>query len=133
MISPITSGMAASCSQPCAQVSITLGVSLSRSTIGAARPAATARVMSLAFSACSGSILARSNSASRRSATFFVAVDGAVVTRRAALLAGNLSFAITNFLFVVGYGLGLAIGAYLYTQGSVSIGTAFLIVFPVSE
>ena len=56
-------------------------------------------------------------------------IDGAVVTRRAALLAGNLSFAITNFLFVVGYGLGLAIGAYLYTQGSVSIGTAFLIVF----
>ena len=43
MISPIMSGMAASCSQPSATVSMTLGVSLRRSTIGAARPAAVAR------------------------------------------------------------------------------------------
>jgi ABC-type multidrug transport system fused ATPase/permease subunit len=48
---------------------------------------------------------------------------------RAAQLVSNLTFAITNFLFFIGYGLGLAIGAYLYTQGSVSIGTAFLIVY----
>jgi ABC-type multidrug transport system fused ATPase/permease subunit len=48
---------------------------------------------------------------------------------RAARLVSNLTFAITNFLFIVGYGLGLAIGAYLYSQGSVSIGTAFLIVY----
>jgi ATP-binding cassette subfamily B protein len=48
---------------------------------------------------------------------------------RAARLASNLTFAITNFLFVVGYGLGLAIGVYLYSQGRVSIGTAFLIVY----
>ncbi|HJZ48196.1 MAG TPA: ABC transporter ATP-binding protein [Roseiflexaceae bacterium] len=48
---------------------------------------------------------------------------------RGARLISNLTFAITNFLFVIGYGLGLAIGAYLYGQGSVSIGTAFLIVY----
>jgi ATP-binding cassette, subfamily B, bacterial len=48
---------------------------------------------------------------------------------RAAKLVSNLTFVITNFLFVVGYALGLAIGAYLYSQGSVSIGTAFLIVY----
>jgi ABC-type multidrug transport system fused ATPase/permease subunit len=47
---------------------------------------------------------------------------------RSARLTSNLTFAITNFLIVIGYGLGLALGAYLYTQGSVSIGTAFLIV-----
>ncbi|HEU5100753.1 MAG TPA: ABC transporter ATP-binding protein [Roseiflexaceae bacterium] len=48
---------------------------------------------------------------------------------RAARLVSNLTFVTTNFLFVIGYGLGLAIGAYLYGQGSVSIGTAFLIVY----
>ncbi|MEO7910962.1 MAG: ABC transporter ATP-binding protein [Roseiflexaceae bacterium] len=48
---------------------------------------------------------------------------------RAAKLVSNLTFVITNFLFVVGYALGLAIGAYLYTQGDVSIGTAFLVVY----
>ena len=44
-------------------------------------------------------------------------------------MADSLSSAITNFLFISGYGLGLGIGAYLYTQGSVTIGTAFLIVY----
>ena len=48
---------------------------------------------------------------------------------RAAKLVSNLTFVITNFLFVVGYALGMAIGAYLYSQGHVSIGTAFLIVY----
>ncbi len=43
-------------------------------------------------------------------------------------LANALGFAVTNFLFVVGYGLGLAIGAGLYMRGEVTIGTAFLIV-----
>jgi ATP-binding cassette, subfamily B, bacterial len=47
---------------------------------------------------------------------------------RAARLVGNLTFATTHFLAVVGYGLGLALGAYLYSQGDASIGTAFLIV-----
>ena len=48
---------------------------------------------------------------------------------RAAHLAHSLSFVISNFLFITGYGLGLALGAYLYTQGAVTIGTAFLIVY----
>jgi hypothetical protein len=56
MISPITSGMAASCSQPWAQVSSTLGVSLRRSTIGSARPAAMARSRSRALSTCSAHV-----------------------------------------------------------------------------
>jgi ATP-binding cassette, subfamily B, bacterial len=47
---------------------------------------------------------------------------------RAGWLANALGSAITNFLFIAGYGLGLAIGAILYLQGQVSIGTAFLIV-----
>jgi ATP-binding cassette, subfamily B, bacterial len=46
-----------------------------------------------------------------------------------ALMASNLTFVITNFLSVVGYALGLALGAWLYTRGEATIGTAFLIVF----
>ena len=53
-----------------------------------------------------------------------VLMDEMLKKNRAAKLVSNLTFVITNFLFVVGYGLGLAIGAYLYTQGDVSIGTA---------
>ncbi|HMA36936.1 MAG TPA: ABC transporter ATP-binding protein [Chloroflexia bacterium] len=48
---------------------------------------------------------------------------------RAAWLANSLGFVISNFLYITGYGLGLALGAYLYTQGAVTIGTAFLIVY----
>ena len=47
---------------------------------------------------------------------------------RGGWLANALGFAVTNFLFVVGYGLGLALGAGLYMRGEVTIGTAFLIV-----
>ncbi|HWQ11349.1 MAG TPA: ABC transporter ATP-binding protein [Roseiflexaceae bacterium] len=47
----------------------------------------------------------------------------------AALMASNLTFVITNFLFVMGYALGLALGAWLYTRGEATIGTAFLIVY----
>ena len=46
-----------------------------------------------------------------------------------ALMASNLTFVITNFLAVVGYALGLAIGALLYLSGQATIGTAFLVVF----
>ena len=53
----------------------------------------------------------------------------AMLSNRAARLASNIAFVITNFLFVLGYGLGLALGAYLYTQGSVSLGGAFVIVY----
>ena len=48
---------------------------------------------------------------------------------RGGWMAHALSGAITNFLYVVGYGLGLVIGALLYTRGEVTIGTAFLLVY----
>ncbi|MFL5801126.1 MAG: ABC transporter ATP-binding protein [Roseiflexaceae bacterium] len=47
---------------------------------------------------------------------------------RAARLVSNLTYISANFLVVVGYALGLALGAYLYTRGEVSLGTAYLIV-----
>ncbi len=52
----------------------------------------------------------------------------ALYKARAGWMAGALGTAVTNFLFIAGYGLGLAIGAALYLQGQVSIGTTFLIV-----
>jgi ATP-binding cassette subfamily B protein/ATP-binding cassette subfamily C protein len=48
---------------------------------------------------------------------------------RGAKMASSLSEVITSFLFISGYGLGLALGAYLYSQGAVTIGAAFLIVY----
>ncbi len=56
-------------------------------------------------------------------------MDAVLKKNRSAKLVSNLTFVLTNFLFVVGYALGLAIGAYLYSHGQVSIGTAFLIVY----
>jgi ATP-binding cassette, subfamily B, bacterial len=50
-------------------------------------------------------------------------------TYRRARLVSNLTFFSTNFLYVVGYTLGLAIGAYLYLQHQITIGTAFLFVY----
>lgn len=47
---------------------------------------------------------------------------------RAGWMANALGFATTNFLFVLGYGLGLATGALLYLRGDVTIGAAFMIV-----
>lgn len=47
---------------------------------------------------------------------------------RAGSMAQALGFAVTNFLYVMGYGLGLALGAFLYSRGEVSIGVAFLLV-----
>jgi ABC-type multidrug transport system fused ATPase/permease subunit len=47
---------------------------------------------------------------------------------RGGRMADALSFAVTNFLYVVGYSLGLAIGATLYLRGDVTIGGAFLLV-----
>ncbi len=44
-------------------------------------------------------------------------------------MATALSFVSTNFLYVVAYGLGLALGAYLYTYDGATIGTAFVIVY----
>jgi ATP-binding cassette subfamily B protein len=48
---------------------------------------------------------------------------------RRAWLAGSLSYVVHNFLFISGYGLGLAAGAYLYSQGAVTIGGAYIIVY----
>jgi ABC-type multidrug transport system fused ATPase/permease subunit len=50
-------------------------------------------------------------------------------TNRSAGIMSTLTFASTNALYVFGYTLGLALGAYLYSQKQVSIGTAYLIVF----
>lgn len=50
---------------------------------------------------------------------------------RAGDMAQALGYAATNFLYVVGYGLGLALGAYLYVQGELSIGAAFVLVYYV--
>jgi ATP-binding cassette subfamily B protein/ATP-binding cassette subfamily C protein len=56
-------------------------------------------------------------------------MDVMLKNNRSARLVSNLTFVLTNFLFVVGYALGLGIGAYLYTHDHVSIGTAFLVVY----
>jgi ABC-type multidrug transport system fused ATPase/permease subunit len=48
--------------------------------------------------------------------------------RRLAEMIANVTFASTNFLFLIGYAVGLGVGAALYTSGQASIGTAFLIV-----
>jgi len=50
-------------------------------------------------------------------------------TRRIAGMMSNFTYVSTNTLYVIGYTVGLALGAYLYSQKQVSIGTAYLIVF----
>ncbi|HSH79624.1 MAG TPA: ABC transporter ATP-binding protein [Herpetosiphonaceae bacterium] len=52
-----------------------------------------------------------------------------LVQERRAMLLSNLTYVSTNFLFVAGYALGLGLGAYLYTRGDVTIGTAYLVIF----
>jgi len=47
---------------------------------------------------------------------------------RSARMAGNLAYVATNFLSIVGYAAGLALGAALFLAGSASIGEAYLIV-----
>ena len=47
---------------------------------------------------------------------------------RVALLISHVTTAIGSLLSVIGYAVGLALGAYLYTQGQATIGTAYLIV-----
>jgi ABC-type multidrug transport system fused ATPase/permease subunit len=54
-----------------------------------------------------------------------------LITGRRRWLSQSLGFVVTNFLFITGYGLGLALGAILYQQGNVTVGTAFLIVYYV--
>ena len=47
---------------------------------------------------------------------------------RAAFLMSSLTFNLTNLLSVAGYAIGLALGVYLYGEGRVTIGAAYLIV-----
>lgn len=50
-------------------------------------------------------------------------------TYRRARLVSNLTFFSTNFLYIIGYTMGLAIGAYLYLQHQITIGTAYVFVY----
>ncbi len=50
-------------------------------------------------------------------------------TNRLARLVSNLTFFSTNFLYVIGYTAGLALGAYLYSRKQITIGTAYLLVY----
>jgi len=50
-------------------------------------------------------------------------------TYRRARLVSNLTFFSTNFLYVIGYTLGLALGAYLYLRHQITIGTAYVFVY----
>ncbi len=54
---------------------------------------------------------------------------GVVERELPARLIGTGAEMTTRFLFVLGYAVGLGVGAYLYTQGDVSLGVAFLVVF----
>jgi ATP-binding cassette subfamily B protein len=49
-------------------------------------------------------------------------------TARAGWMAQALAGSLTSALHVIGYGLGLALGAWLYTRGEITIGAAFLLV-----
>ena len=83
---PMMSGMAASCSQPWAQVSSTCGVRRRRSTIGADKPASWARCTSWALCAAKASPWVRSKRASARSA-WFLRAAGALAIKAAAAWA----------------------------------------------
>lgn len=50
-------------------------------------------------------------------------------TMRTANLADSLSYFSTKFLYVIAYAIGLALGAFLFEQGQITLGTAYLIVF----
>ncbi len=55
-------------------------------------------------------------------------MQAAMAAYRRARLAGNIAFASTTFLTTIGYAVGLALGALLYSRGEVTIGAAYLIV-----
>ncbi|HLZ80980.1 MAG TPA: ABC transporter ATP-binding protein, partial [Ktedonobacteraceae bacterium] len=50
-------------------------------------------------------------------------------TNRLASLVSNVTFFSTNFLYVIGYTAGLALGAYLYSQKQITIGAAYVLVY----
>ncbi len=55
-------------------------------------------------------------------------LNAAMRSHRSARMVGHAAYAITSFSTTAAYAAGLAVGAALYVRGSVSIGTAFLIV-----
>lgn len=56
-------------------------------------------------------------------------MDRLMLSNRSARLLGNVTFLTSNLMLYGGYALGLAGGAWLYTRGETSIGTAFMLVF----
>ena len=54
-----------------------------------------------------------------------------LLKERHAALIRSLTYFSTNFLSVMGYAVGLALGAYLYSRGHVTIGAAYVVVFYV--
>lgn len=59
---------------------------------------------------------------------FFQRARGSARTRLTAALFGNAGLSLYSMLFAAGTAVGLAIGAMLYRQGTITIGTVFLIV-----
>ena len=51
---------------------------------------------------------------------------------RAATVVSSLAYNLTNLVYVVGYAAGLALGVYLFQQGSASLGTAYLITYYIA-
>lgn len=47
---------------------------------------------------------------------------------RLAFVVSNLTYNLTNLVYVTGYAIGLALGVYLYTHSQATLGTAYLIV-----
>ncbi len=59
----------------------------------------------------------------------YAIMDDLLRKTRVAQLITNISTVSTSSLYAVSYALGLAAGAYLYTTGAATIGTAYVIVF----
>ncbi|HEY6408214.1 MAG TPA: ABC transporter ATP-binding protein, partial [Ktedonobacteraceae bacterium] len=59
----------------------------------------------------------------------FTLMRSMLETNRLASLVSNVTFFSTNFLYVIGYTAGLALGAYLYNQKQITIGTAYVLVY----
>lgn len=51
---------------------------------------------------------------------------------RAASVVSSLAYNLTNLVYVVGYAAGLALGVFLFQQGSASLGTVYLITYYIA-
>lgn len=63
---------------------------------------------------------------------FFPFALRVLVTRRSAEMVEYISAGISRLLFGIGWGLGLGVGAYLYSQRAITVGTVFLIISYIS-